>query len=117
MRVLVCGGRYFDNWKVVRDTLCAQSPTVLIQGGAPGADRLAAKYADVSGIPLVTYPALWSRGKKAGPERNAFMLRDSHPDLVVAFPGSRGTADMVSRAEQAGVKVVKVPTPPIAEAK
>lgn len=84
------------------------SPSVVIQGGARGADALAAKWADHNGVPLVTYPPLWSRGRKAGPERNAFMLMDSRPDLVIAFPGGRGTADMVSRAKAAGIEVIEI---------
>jgi predicted Rossmann-fold nucleotide-binding protein len=30
------------------------------------------------------------------------------PDLVVAFPGGSGTADMVSRARGAGIEVIEV---------
>jgi hypothetical protein len=30
------------------------------------------------------------------------------PDLVVAFPGGRGTADMVRRAKAAGCEVLEV---------
>lgn len=110
MRVLVCGGRTFDNWRIVRGTLnkLDPAPTVIIQGGAPGADSLAAKYADVHGIPLVTYPALWKQGRKAGPIRNAFMLQDSRPDIVVAFPGGRGTDNMIKLAETANVFVLKI---------
>ncbi len=108
MRVLVCGGRTFENWKVVSQHLSEIKPTVIIQGGASGADRLAAKYADVNGIPLVTYPALWSRGKKAGPQRNAFMLEDSRPDIVIAFPGGNGTRDMIDKAKRAGVRVLEI---------
>lgn len=108
MRVLVCGGRDFDSWKLVHQTLREVAPSVVIQGGAAGADRLAAKWADVNGVPLITYPALWRQGKKAGPIRNEFMLSDSQPDLVVAFPGGKGTADMVRRATAAGVNVVEV---------
>lgn len=108
MRVLVCGGRNFDNWKSVHRELVGIGPTVIIQGGARGADALAAKWADHNGVPLVTYPALWSRGRKAGPERNAFMLNDSRPDLLVAFPGGHGTSDMVSRAIKAGVRVIQI---------
>jgi len=40
--------------------------------------------------------------------RNQQMLDESRPDLIVAFPGGRGTKDMVDRATKAGVKVVKV---------
>jgi ABC-type Fe3+-hydroxamate transport system substrate-binding protein len=30
------------------------------------------------------------------------------PDLVVAFPGGRGTANMIEQAEQAGVPVRRI---------
>lgn len=32
----------------------------------------------------------------------------ARPDLVVAFPGGRGTADMVRRATAAGIEVIRV---------
>lgn len=105
MRVLVCGGRSFDGWSAVHRTLSEIKPSVVIQGGASGADQLAAKWADVNGVPLVTYPALWKQGKKAGPIRNAFMLQDGRPDVVIAFPGGHGTEDMIRKAEAAGVPV------------
>ena len=34
------------------------------------------------------------------------MLDERRPDLVVAFPGGRGTADMVGRARSAGIEVI-----------
>jgi len=108
MRVLVTGGRTFDKWRVVSAALESANPKVIIQGGAPGADALARKWADVHGIPTVSYIPNWSKGKKAGPMRNSFMLEDSRPDVVVAFPGGRGTEDMVLKADAAGIHVVKV---------
>ena len=36
------------------------------------------------------------------------MLDEGKPDLVIAFPGGRGTADMVRKANRAGVKVVEI---------
>jgi UDP-N-acetylmuramoylalanine-D-glutamate ligase len=36
------------------------------------------------------------------------MLAEGKPDLVVAAPGGRGTADMVRRARDAGIEVVEV---------
>ena len=107
-RVIVCGGRTYEKWKTVHKTLAELQPCVIIQGGAPGADRLAAKWADINGIPTVTYPALWSRGKAAGPLRNRFMFEDSRPDLVVAFPGGRGTKDCVTKANEYQVSVLSI---------
>ena len=36
------------------------------------------------------------------------LLDEGKPDLVVAFPGGGGTADMILRAERAGVPVRQV---------
>lgn len=106
MRVLVCGGRKFDEWQTVAKALDAlEKPTVLMQGGASGADALAVKWAETRGVPVITFPANWRQGKKGGPLRNAFMLSEGKPDLVVAFPGGAGTDDMVAKARGAGVTV------------
>jgi hypothetical protein len=54
MRVLVCGGRRFDNYPLLRDTLDAlhaERPfEVLIHGGARGADTWASFWAKVRQI-------------------------------------------------------------------
>jgi UDP-N-acetylmuramoylalanine-D-glutamate ligase len=36
------------------------------------------------------------------------MLNDHRPDMVVAFPGGRGTANMIALAKSAGVEVIEV---------
>lgn len=60
-------------------------------------------------IPCLNYPANWSKyKKKAGPIRNQQMLDEGKPDLVVAFSGGTGTADMVHRAKVANVKVIEI---------
>jgi hypothetical protein len=48
------------------------------------------------------------QGKAAGPIRNQRMIDEGKPDLVIAFPGGRGTADMVSRAKKAGIPVQEI---------
>jgi predicted Rossmann-fold nucleotide-binding protein len=111
MRVLVTGGRDYNDPGNVAQVLGnlqeTSGITCLIEGGAKGADALAREWATEQGIPCVTCPADWSRGRAAGPMRNTSMLRDHRPDVVVAFPGGRGTADMVGKAEKAGVKVLR----------
>jgi hypothetical protein len=110
MKILVCGGRDFDNVLAVRHALTTlhgkKLITLLIEGGAAGADKLAREWAAANGVLHVTVQADWKRyGPAARPIRNAEMLREHQPDGVVAFPGGKGTADMVSRAHEAGVKV------------
>lgn len=75
---------------------------VIIQGGAKGADALAAVFACVHGLQSVTFEADWGlHGRAAGPIRNRRMLADGAPDVVLAFRcegRSAGTDDMVRRA-------------------
>lgn len=111
MRVLVTGGRHFNEFDLLKTTLDSvhsRNPiSVLIHGAASGADTLAGKWASENGIEVTSCPADWKKyGRSAGPIRNREMLELS-PDLVVAFPGGRGTADMVSAAAQKGIEVLE----------
>lgn len=109
IRLLVCGGRTYDDWRVLSKELAAHQPiAVLIQGDAPGADRLAHKWADANNVPTISFPANWKQGRKGGPLRNQFMLSEGRPDLVIAFPGGEGTANMVQLAKARGVPVVQI---------
>ncbi len=113
MRVLVCGGRDYGLVLELRETLDklhAETPVaLLIEGGATGADSLAREWSYLRRVPAQTFRANWSKhGTRAGPIRNQQMLDEGKPDMVVAFPGGRGTADMVRRAKAAGVRVLDV---------
>lgn len=115
MRVLVCGGRDFRDERLMwdkLDELLFHSPwtgMTIIHGAARGADLLAGKYAKVQEYEVEVYPADWEQhGKSAGVIRNQVMLDQGKPDFVVAFPGGRGTAHMVSIAKKAGFKVIEV---------
>ena len=113
IRVLVCGGRdYGDEAAVFRvlDQLLKSGECRLehlILGGCPtGADEYARAWAKLAGVPYLTFPAQWTtHGRSAGPIRNSAMLKEGRPTIVVAFPGGRGTADMVRRTRKAGVPV------------
>lgn len=107
-RVVVTGGRSFDDPLAVVQALRARSIEALAHGGASGADRFAAQAAEYLGIPVTEYAADWSQGRKAGPMRNRRMLDDFKPTLVLAFPGGRGTADCVRAARERGIRVVEV---------
>ena len=113
MKVLVCGGRNFDDVEFLDETLDAYHEqfvfTKLIHGGADGADTLAGDWAHSRGVQKKVYRANWGKhGRAAGPIRNQQMLDEEHPDLVIAFEGGNGTAHMVSIAKKAGVKVIEV---------
>lgn len=108
MRILVCGGRDFNDAAIVFAALDehAASAECICHGGAPGADSLAGEWAQNRGIECRVFHADWERhGRAAGPIRNQQMLTEFAPTLVVAFPGGRGTNDMIFKAARADVPV------------
>lgn len=125
MRVLVCGGRDFGKcspgWRSPEHIFIGEyldkrlnpdnlplppDGLVIIAGAATGADTAAIDWAVVNWVSFVEYPANWQEyGKRAGYIRNKQMLEEGKPDLVIAFPGGKGTANMVKLARDAGVPV------------
>ena len=134
MKVLVCGGRDYENRRVFfreMDRLHQERGPFreVICGGYRGADTLAAHWSlerlRIHANIFNVDPREWSdikapgaivkkmpSGKKynaaAGPWRNARMLRDGKPNLVIAFPGGDGTKDMIQQSERAGLEVIRV---------
>ena len=112
MKILFSGDRYWDDEAPVRSVLEGLSrDTEIIQGGAPGLDRMVKTLAEGMGFKKVkTVYANWDYyGKAAGPIRNKDMV-DQKPDLVLAFHNdlehSKGTADLVKQARAAGLFVI-----------
>ncbi len=108
-RLIVTGGRDFTDRAVLFAALDHIQPSVVIHGGARGADQLADEWAKVHGVPVEVYHADWEReGKRAGYERNTRMARDAQADGVLACPGGRGTEHMVNAAKRRGIVVSHV---------
>ena len=112
LRLIVCGGRdYTDRdhvFAVLDDIHAKRTISLIIEGDALGADRLARGWAQSRRVPYRTEKPNWLQlGRAAGPDRNAMML-SLNPDGVVAFPGGRGTADMIRQAEEMGYPVMRV---------
>lgn len=112
--VLVCGGRDFKDGQRIFLTLdeldATQKIGLIVHGGARGADAYAEQWALMRRVAFASFKADWStHGPMAGALRNALMLRVTRPDLVVAFPGNKGTHDMVRRARAAGARTMEMP--------
>lgn len=116
MRVLICGARDWTNKEAILEQIPLET-TVIIEGDATGADKMAGELADELGIEKEVYPAPWEEYKakypypmwlKAGTDRNKQMLVEGKPDLVLAFhndiDNSRGTKDMTNRSRKALVE-------------
>ena len=113
MKICVTGGRDYDNYATVTAVLdkfhqCTPI-TLLIEGGAAGADRLCRLWAINNNVPFTTVNAEWQRhGRQAGPIRNERMLAWYNPDILIAFPGGKGTRHCIDAATRRGIKVMEV---------
>ena len=119
LAAIFCGDRDWDDHQAVLDVMDHYQPSLVIQGDARGADRIAGICADFMGIPQRVFPANWEKyHRAAGPLRNQEMLFDllhctpGHTKRVFAFHDnlakSKGTADMVKRAKKAGIRVTLI---------
>ncbi|MEQ8823814.1 MAG: DUF2493 domain-containing protein [Filomicrobium sp.] len=115
MRVAVCGGRDFNDREAIWRGLDSVNDsegriTELAHGGCRGVDQIAAAWGETEQIQVRLFAADWRKdGRAAGPIRNQRMLDSFRPDVVIAFPGGRGTADMMRRARAAGVRIIEIP--------
>ena len=115
-RVVVTGGRNYGVLPEERELIHSvfyriqkkygRENLTLICGMASGADTEAYCYCKLRwNWNCEEYRADWKTyGRRAGVIRNQQMV-DAKPDFCVAFPGGRGTADMVKRCYNAGITV------------
>lgn len=110
MRIIVTGGRDFDEYDRVLKAFIPYVfehpiPTI-VHGDARGADTLAKHAARTLGLPVEAHKAEWRElGPIAGFVRNQRMI-DTKPDLLIAFPGGRGTRHCIRQAIKAGIEVI-----------
>lgn len=110
-RILICGGRSFTDQKLFNEVMNDMFPKfsdrfIIIEGGANGADRMAQLWAKLHGFPHASVHANWHYyGLAAGHKRNGWMLEFLNPDLVIAFPGGRGTRNMIGQALEKGITI------------
>jgi hypothetical protein len=102
-----------EHFTVVMNKIVARQKTgegiTVIVGGAKGADHGGKIWGDDAGHNVIVVKADWKTyGKAAGFVRNQKMLDEEKSDVVLAFPGGNGTADMVRRAKAAAVPVIEL---------
>lgn len=112
MIYLVTGGRDFTDKDFVfnsLDKIHSERPcTFLIHGDASGVDTLCGLWAKNNNIGVKACPAEWNvYGKTAGIIRNSQMLH-LNPDVLIAFPGNKGTRDMVRKAINKGIEIIQM---------
>lgn len=128
MRVVIAGGRNFDNYGLLRSECIGifkqlkaegfdtnKTKVEIISGKANGADTLGEKFQKEFSLNLKEFPADWNLlGKSAGYIRNNSMAEYAKQDgelgaLIAFWDGqSRGTMHMINLAKKHGLRVFVV---------
>ena len=110
--VAVAGGKEAnDAGKIIGhlDRLKAKyADVVLVHGGGPGAEKIAAGWAERNGVHQVVCKPDWDAYGRAAPFRRNDELLALLPKGVIAFPGSGITDNLVDKANSLGIPVQRV---------
>jgi hypothetical protein len=107
MKVAVIGSRSFNDYELLRQTLSKLEITLVVSGGAKGADSLGEEYANANNIPTKIFLPDWDKyGKSAGMLRNSDIINEA--EIVVAFwdGESKGCKDAIAKANKLNKKVL-----------
>lgn len=108
MLVVVTGSRSWRNRQKIKRALSRlPKKSIVVQGGARGADTIAKEVALELGLSVKTKYANWDKyGLAAGFIRNEKMIA-MKPDLVVAFwdGESHGTEHTIKKAREKNIQV------------
>lgn len=112
MKLIIAGGRSFKGDKIHLQWLDSiheqHRVTEVVSGKAPGADHFGEQWAAMRNIPVTPFPADWNKhGRAAGPIRNRQMA--GYADGLAAFPGGKGTANMLRQAADAELTIFTYP--------
>ena len=109
--VAVAGGKHVADPAAVIARLdkakAKYADLVLVHGGGPGVERVAAKWAERNGVHQIVCKPDWNRHGRAAPFRRNDELLDLLPRGVIAFPGSGITDNLVEKAMRLGIPVAR----------
>ena len=78
---------------------------ILVHGGGPGVERIAASWAEQNGVHQVVCKPDWNAHGRAAPFRRNDELLNLLPKGIIAFPGSGITENLVDKAKKLGIPV------------
>lgn len=109
MRTIIAGSRHLwidvDTIDIIVNSFQLHISKI-VSGHSGNVDLAAESWAKREGIPCELYPADWKQfGRRAGPLRNGTMVKNADALIAVHDGISRGTADVIRQAREAGLKV------------
>lgn len=113
MKIAIIGSRNFNGYKLVTEVLLPYKSKIslIVSGGAKGADSLGEKWAIENNIQTLIFPADWDKhGKRAGFIRNEDIIKNCEGVIAFWDGQSKGTGHSISLAHKYNkpVKVVAI---------
>ena len=109
--VAIAGGKQVNDANAViarlEKTKAKYDDLILVHGGGPGVERIAAQWADRNGVHQVVCKPDWDRHGRAAPFRRNDELLNLLPKGLIAFPGSGITDNLVDKAVKLGIPVLR----------
>ena len=110
--VAVAGGKTVNDPGAVSTRLdkarAKYADMILVHGGGPGVEKVAARWAERNGVHQVVCKPDWDRHGRAAPFRRNDDLLDLLPKGVIAFPGNGITENLIDKATKLGIPVQRV---------
>ena len=110
--IAITGGKTVSDadtvWSTLDRTREKYGDMVLLHGGGPGVEKIAASWADARGVHQLVCRPDWNAHGKAAPFRRNDELLNFLPKGVIAFPGSGITGNLVDKARQLGIPVMNI---------
>jgi len=111
MKLAIVGSRSFSDYALLKESILKSFPgvTIVVSGGAKGADQLGQKFAEELQLKTEIYLPDWKcYGKGAGIVRNELIVKNSH--AVIAFWDgiSKGTKKTIDISRNLGKRVIVV---------
>ncbi len=109
--VAIAGGRDADPAAVIarlEQARAKYSDIVIVHGGGPGVDRIAARWAETNGVHQIVCKPDWNRHGRAAPFRRNDQMLDLLPKGVIAFPGNGIVENLIDKARTLGIPVLKI---------
>lgn len=113
MNIAIVGSRNFKDYEFMKSVIetyiieNSLEQTIIVSGGAKGADALAEKFASEKGYGTLIFLPEWEKyGRGACSVRNTQIIENA--DVVIAFwdGASRGTKDSIDKAKKMGKKLM-----------
>lgn len=115
MKLIIAGGRDFNNYELLETTLIhllqyVDEDIEIVSGTCDGADKLGEMFAAENNHLVKRFPADWEKyGKSAGPLRNKQMAEYATHCVCFWDGQSKGTGSMIELAKRCGcnTRVIK----------